>query len=142
MENREFISAANLPTTETSEVDVLCVEKGELKRKSAASLGGGGYDLKVRLWFEYSEDDGLTAHGELLEGSYEAAKQKIDNGEPAVARIIEDATAYEQDGGMPFMYVGENYLASTVMDGVECLCGYSSSVDFMVQQDNTILIDF
>lgn len=38
----EFIAANDLPITETSEVDVLCVEHGELKRKPVASLGGGG----------------------------------------------------------------------------------------------------
>ena len=41
-ENYEFISAANLPTTDAKEVDVICVEGGELKRKPGASIGGGG----------------------------------------------------------------------------------------------------
>lgn len=43
----EFISAKDLPTTETEEIDVLCVENGKLKRKAANGLGGGGgYLLK------------------------------------------------------------------------------------------------
>lgn len=42
MANREFIAAKDLPVTEAEEVDVLCVENGELKRKAGASLGGGG----------------------------------------------------------------------------------------------------
>lgn len=41
-ENVEFISAADLPTTDAEEIDVLCVENGELKRKPAANLGGNG----------------------------------------------------------------------------------------------------
>lgn len=38
----EFIPAKDLPVAEGDEVDVLCVENGELKRKEGASLGGGG----------------------------------------------------------------------------------------------------
>ena len=49
MENREFISAANLPATEANEVDVLCVDNGELKRKPAANLGGGVFDIEMIL---------------------------------------------------------------------------------------------
>ena len=50
-ENVEFISAAELPTTDAEEIDVLCVENGELKRKPAANLGGngGGFMLKPAL---------------------------------------------------------------------------------------------
>lgn len=47
-ENYEFISAANLPTTDAKEVDVICVEGDELKRKPGASIGGGG-GYAVRL---------------------------------------------------------------------------------------------
>lgn len=45
-ENYEMIAAANLPTTDAKEVDVICVEGGELKRKTG-SLGGGGYVVVV-----------------------------------------------------------------------------------------------
>lgn len=48
-ENYEFISAANLPTTDAKEVDVICVEGGELKRKPGASIGGGGYVIKLPI---------------------------------------------------------------------------------------------
>lgn len=41
-ENREFIAAKDLPTTEAEEVSVLCLENGELKQKAAKGLGGGG----------------------------------------------------------------------------------------------------
>ena len=46
----EFISAKDLPITEAEEVDVLCVDNGELKRKQAKGLGGGGsYIIKAPL---------------------------------------------------------------------------------------------
>lgn len=42
MENKfELIPASELPVAEGNEVDVLCVENGELKRKEGASLDGG-----------------------------------------------------------------------------------------------------
>jgi len=41
-ENINLIPAAQLPLTEAKEVEVLCVDNGELKRKAAANLGGGG----------------------------------------------------------------------------------------------------
>lgn len=40
-EKIELIPAAELPVANGDEVDVLCVENGELKRKESASLGGG-----------------------------------------------------------------------------------------------------
>lgn len=49
-DNINLIPAAELPTTEADEVDVLCVENGEIKRKPAANLsggGGGGYVIKA-----------------------------------------------------------------------------------------------
>jgi hypothetical protein len=47
--NINLIPAKNLPIAEAEEVDVLCVENGELKRKPGASLGGsgGGYVLVI-----------------------------------------------------------------------------------------------
>lgn len=47
-ENINFIPAAELPITAAKEVDVLCVENGELKRKAGANLGGGGYVIHVQ----------------------------------------------------------------------------------------------
>ena len=54
-ENIEFISAADLPTTEAEEVDVLCVENGELKRKAGATLGGGGGSFVMKLSVENTQ---------------------------------------------------------------------------------------
>lgn len=84
----EFIAAQDLPTTEAEEVDVLCVENGELKRKAGASLGGGKYDCTIRM-VRQETDDGGSAEFELVDGGYDALKAKIDNDEPAVVRLIE-----------------------------------------------------
>ena len=55
-----LIPAADLPVTEAKEVDVLCVENGELKRKAGANLGGGGgYTIHVSP-DELMMEDGST----------------------------------------------------------------------------------
>lgn len=58
-ENREFISAKDLPTTEAEEVDVLCVDPvtGELVKKPGANLGGGGGYMMKPTADELSFDD-------------------------------------------------------------------------------------
>ena len=73
-ENIEFISASNLPTTEAEEVDVLCVENGELKRKAGATLGGGGGSFVMRLSAEdFGNDEGvITANYDELAKALEA----------------------------------------------------------------------
>jgi hypothetical protein len=43
----EFISAKDLPITEAEEVDVLCVENGEMKRKPASGIGGNSEYVAV-----------------------------------------------------------------------------------------------
>ena len=62
-ENYEMIAAANLPTTDAKEVDVICVEGGELKRKPGASLGGnaGGYVVKVPADIDVSGEMNMIA---------------------------------------------------------------------------------
>lgn len=40
-ENYELIAAKDLPTTDAAEIDVICVENGELKRKPGTSISGG-----------------------------------------------------------------------------------------------------
>ena len=50
MVNKEFIAAKDLPVTDAAEVNVLCVDNGELKQKPAGNLGGGGgYVIKVAI---------------------------------------------------------------------------------------------
>ena len=46
-DNIEFIAASDLPVAESSEIDVLCVENGELKLKQGASLGSSGYIMHL-----------------------------------------------------------------------------------------------
>lgn len=142
MENIEFISAKDLLTTESNEVDVLCVEKGELKRKDGASLGGGGYDVAIRCTFVYDEENGDTITAEVIEGSYEAAKQKIENDIPAYALIIEDGMGRE----FPYKYVGREGLAICLFEtesgeNVECLSAWGFDVNFGILPDNTVMTD-
>lgn len=83
MSNIEFISAKDLPTTESNEVDVLCVENGEMKRKAGASLGGGKLFV---LRFEdayFSDGDVIFVDSKLFE---EAQKQM--NGESVFDAIF------------------------------------------------------
>ena len=49
-ENINFISAAELPEATGEEVSVLCLENGEMKQKSGARLGGGGFmEVEITL---------------------------------------------------------------------------------------------
>ncbi len=92
MANIEFIPAKDLPTTEGSEVDVLCVENGELKRK-AISLGGDPeYDLILRVVGGWDEESGnnIVIEYEVIQGSYDAVKQKIDNAIEPNVLILEE----------------------------------------------------
>lgn len=74
----EFISAKDLPITEAEEVDVLCVDNGELKRKQAKGLGGaGGYVIKVPLTDVSMGDSGISV--ELTE-SYDNFAQILYDG--------------------------------------------------------------
>ena len=60
-DNINLIPAADLPLTEAKEVDVLCVEGGELKRKAAGNLGGGGgYMIHVPAEEISTDDSGTT----------------------------------------------------------------------------------
>ena len=74
MENREFISAANLPATEANKVDVLCVDNGELKKKPAANLGGGVFDIEMIL------SDWTAPSAINFSHTYAQIKEAIDNG--------------------------------------------------------------
>lgn len=93
MSNIEFIPASNLPTTEASEVDVLCVENGELKLKAGASIGGNTeYDLILRVVGVFDEESGEdnVLDYEVIHGSYDAVKQKIDNVIEPKALVLEE----------------------------------------------------
>ena len=77
-EKIEFIPAKDLPVAEGDEVDVLCVENGELKRKEGTSLGGSNnYDLVVEHRYTYM---GSVTTFNVVTGSYETILEKLRNG--------------------------------------------------------------
>ena len=94
MSNIEFIPASNLPTTEANEVDVLCVENGELKRKAGASLGGGKLVVikPEDLYINDAENSGTLI---LVNAELFAECEKQINGESVLTALY----IYEQDGG-------------------------------------------
>lgn len=141
----EFIAAKDLPVTEAEEVDVLCVENGEMKRKPAKGLGGNSYDLKVRIWFELDESEEVIPKGEVLEGSFETVKQKFDSELPALALVIEDATnAGEWDGNI-YKYIGETEMTALYvpnnLDDAYIFTGWGRDTDFAITPDNTIIVN-
>lgn len=133
MDNREFISAANLPTTEAEEVDVLCVEGGELKRKAGASLGGGDWDAVINT-NDYT-------NFALSFGSYEALREKAMAG--GVLRIVVLANGTDDNGVMWH----ETYIAYAVQvpeDESEVIwvrSGYGDGLWLSIGNDNSVFID-
>ena len=121
MENIEFIPASNLPITEGSEVDVLCVENGELKRKAISLSGDPEYDLILRVVGGWDEESGnnIVNEYEVIQGSYDAVKQKIDSGIVPKVIIVDEYTngdyrdknAYECGWLVWFSYADQNYEA-------------------------------
>lgn len=60
-DNINLIPASELPVTEAEEVEVLCIDGGELKRKAAANLGGGGGGYVIHVPAEeFNTDDSST----------------------------------------------------------------------------------
>ena len=136
MENIEFIPASNLPITEGSEVDVLCVENGELKRK-AISLGGDPeYDLILRVVGGWDEESGnqTVIEYEVIQGSYDAVKQKIDNAIEPNVLILEE----RQDGDYISKSVYETWTMwySIASEGIEAIY-FDSWFDLL--PDNTVV---
>ena len=140
----EFISAKDLPISEAEEVDVLCVENGELKRKEGTSLGGNKYDAKVKLWGEMVDGE-MMLKGELLEGSFDALMEKINNDILTTALVIEDGTAWEQvsDGEFPYKGIIDAPLSwmKNTQSGVELVSGWGIHLNFAILSDNTVMID-
>lgn len=79
--NYELIAAKDLPTTDAKEVDVLCVEDGELKRKAGASIGGaisGGYVIKLPAETDFNmSEEGVSA---LISENYDNFADVLYNG--------------------------------------------------------------
>lgn len=137
MSNIEFIPANELPTTEASEVDVLCVENGELKLKAGASIGGNtAYDLILRVVGGRDEEtgDNFVIEYEVMQGSYDAVKQKIDNHIEPKVLLSEES----RDGDYIAKSVYENfaYWYSIPSEGYEAL-NFDNWYDLL--PDNTVV---
>ena len=138
MSNIEFIPANELPTTEASEVDVLCVENGELKLKAGASIGGNTeYDLILHVVGGRDEETGnnIVTEYEVMQGGYDAVKQKIDNGiEPKVLILDE----FRIDDFIE-KYVYETFVRwySIASEGIEAL-NFDGWFDLL--PDNTVVM--
>lgn len=104
-ENYEFISAANLPTTDAKEVDVICVEGGELKRKPGASIGGGGYVVRLPAdtQMQYGDDGSITF---VAVESYDNFMEVLYNGGSVL--IDASATPLGQQMGSGFAMLNPN----------------------------------
>lgn len=88
MENREFISAADLPEATGDEVSVLCVENGALKQKQGAIVGDEVCDMKIR----YNFTDGSY---KLVQGTYDKVVHKIVNDAFATVHCIKIHDLYK-----------------------------------------------
>ena len=121
MANIEFIPAKDLPTTEGNEVDVLCVENGELKRKAISLSGDPEYDLILRVVGGWDEESGnnIVTEYEVIQGSYDAVKQKIDNAIEPNVLILEE----RRDGDYTDKSVYESWVRwySIASEGIEAI---------------------
>jgi hypothetical protein len=137
MSNIEFIPANELPTTEANEVDVLCVENGELKLKAGASLGGDTkYDLILRVVGGQDEETGnnIVIDYEVIQGSYDAVKQKIDNLIEPNVLILEERR--DSDYTEKAVYETFAYWYSIPSEGYEAL-NFDGWFDLL--PDNTVV---
>lgn len=138
MENREFISAANLPVAEGEEVSVLCLENGEMKQKPGASLGGEKADLVIALTAPAaiatatSDNTSVT----IESGSLDAVAEALRAGRPPVVKckrfyitngfdtsypIVEggvyDCDVLYYNGAITFSFaIPHKYMARIIMD--------------------------
>lgn len=96
MENINLIPANDLPLAGGEQVEVLCLENGEMKRKPADGLGGSSYDAVI-LFTRDPDNERDTL--ELESGSYAKIHAKIMAGE-----IVSVAMkTVELSGGVPFI---------------------------------------
>lgn len=128
-ENYELIAAANLPTTDAKEVDVICVEGGELKRKPGASLGGGGGGYVINLDPSVDIlDEELGAY--MMSGSYDDFAPILYAGGSVwvnVANVMEGDIPAGTIMNIPasmFVYIpgmAVQVIAQNIMTGTECV---------------------
>lgn len=106
-EKINFIPASELPEAQGDTVDVLCVEDGKMKRKSANGLGGGGglvvHGTEEFVNAELSELLGSEVYNASRNGSpedimtYEEGKSAIKRG-GCVMMVFADDTSDEGEG--------------------------------------------
>ena len=124
----ELISAKDLPITEAEEVDVLCVDGGELKRKQAKGLGGaGGYVIRVPLSDMAMGEGTITVN---ISESYDNFAQILYDGGNVVFDVSKLLVAMgdEAPSGMvmylPFTYwayiLGMGIVGTVDFMGMEC----------------------
>lgn len=129
----EFIPAKDLPVAEGDEVDVLCVENGELKRKEGASLGGRGYDIVITT----TDNENFA----LVTGTYEEIKAKALAGYVLKGVVLANIT--EEASGVTWH---ETYpvLAVQVPESDEDICVESAIMGFtwlVINSENAVYID-
>lgn len=112
-DNINLIPAAELPLTEAKEVDVLCVENGELKRKAAGNLGGsGGYMIHVPAEEISTDDSGTT--NIMLSESYDNFMPIIEAGGSVWLDLTKDPTMAE----MGALFVAVPVIAAFYLPGM------------------------
>lgn len=86
-ENIEFIPANELPEAEGEEVSVLCLENGELKQKSGASLGGGTVEPDMVITITGSLDGVFASECTVTSGNVSNIVTKLSSGKIPVVKI-------------------------------------------------------
>lgn len=90
MENINFIPANELPVAEGDEVNVICLENGEMKQKPA-NMGGGSGGASNVMVIHMNEDD---AENQVYpEGLYDTIDRMIQNSFFDTFIIVGDASA-------------------------------------------------
>ena len=115
----EFISAKDLPITEAEEIDVLCVESGELKRKSASGLSNKvEYDLEINFKTSYNTEEGNfnCEHTVIHQEDFEVLKNKILSGEPIQGKFIVQCQEWGVDSEAP-------YAVESIVGHCDCIYG-------------------
>lgn len=121
-EKIELIPASELPVAEGDEVDVLCVENGELKRKEGASLGGGNNaetsDLVIGIngWGAgIDTSDNIT----FVEGNINNVLSAFSEGRTPVVKF-----RFFMESQSDYCYYGYECYASVYRYGSELYVGY------------------
>lgn len=131
--NIEFIAAKDLPMTEAEEVNVLCVENGELKLKNASNLGGNKEEEEpVPEWdaiIEVSQDENGVIYTLTL-GSFESLKTSILNHQ--IPKVLLTGEA----GGIHNMMV-PNGFAFSESDNMILLV--TAIARYIISPDNTVM---